>query len=82
MRLLRAISRLGITTIVIIHQPREQIFYLFDEILLLARGQAAYFGRTEAAQPYFEGKGFSFPPRINACDTLLGETSLTKLHTF
>ena len=36
MRLLKALSRLGVTTIAIIHQPREQIFYGFDQLLLLS----------------------------------------------
>ncbi|TKA69214.1 hypothetical protein B0A55_07739, partial [Friedmanniomyces simplex] len=47
MRLLKAISRLGVTTIAIIHQPREQIFYGFDQLLLLAQGRSVYSGATE-----------------------------------
>ena len=71
MRLLRAISRLGVTTIAIIHQPREQIFYGFDQLLLLAQGRAVYSGPTEDVQGYFEGLGFAFPQRANPADTLI-----------
>lgn len=71
MRLLHRISRIGITTIVIVHQPREQIFYLFDHILLLAQGQTVYCGPTEQVQPYFERKGYAFPGNVNASDTVL-----------
>ncbi|KAK3686603.1 hypothetical protein LTR37_019664 [Vermiconidia calcicola] len=71
MRLLRAISRLGVTTIAIIHQPREQIFYGFDQLLLLSQGQSVYSGPTENVHSYFEGLGFAFPKRANPADTLI-----------
>jgi len=71
MRLLKAISRLGVTTIAIIHQPREQIFYGFDQLLLLAQGRSVYSGPTEEVQNYFEGMGFGFPQRANPADTLI-----------
>jgi ABC-type multidrug transport system ATPase subunit len=71
MRLLRAISRLGVTTIAIVHQPREQIFYGFDQLLLLAQGHAVYSGPTQDCQAYFEELGFSFPERGNPADVLI-----------
>jgi ABC-type multidrug transport system ATPase subunit len=71
MRLLRAISRLGVTAIAIIHQPREQIFYGFDQLLLLAQGRSVYSGPTEDVQTYFEGLGFAFPQRANPADTVI-----------
>jgi len=71
MRLLRAISRLGVTVIAIIHQPREQIFYGFDQLLLLAQGRSVYSGATEDVQSYFESLGFAFPQRANPADTLI-----------
>lgn len=71
MRLLKAISRLGVTTIAIIHQPREQIFYGFDQLLLLAQGRSVYSGPTEDVQNYFEGLGFAFPQRSNPADALI-----------
>jgi ABC-type multidrug transport system ATPase subunit len=71
MRLLRAISRLGVTTVAIIHQPREQIFYGFDQLLLLSQGRSVYSGGPDQVQQYFESLGFSFPPRANPADTLI-----------
>ena len=70
MRLIRAISRLGVTTIAIVHQPREQIFYGFDQLLLLAQGESVYSGSTEDVHPYFENLGFAFPQKANPADTL------------
>ena len=71
MRMIKAISKLGVTTIAIIHQPREQIFYGFDQLLLLAQGRSVYAGPTEEVQTYFEGLGFAFPQRANPADTLI-----------
>lgn len=71
MRLLRALSRLGITIVAIIHQPSEPGFFGFDHALLLARGKSVYCGPTEEVQPYFEDLGFAFPQRANVADTLI-----------
>ncbi|KAI7365213.1 hypothetical protein KC354_g5046 [Hortaea werneckii] len=72
MRLLKGISRLGVTIIAIVHQPRKQIFYAFDQVLLLAQGgRMVYSGSTAGMEEYFEGMGFQFPLRANPADTLM-----------
>ncbi|KAI6792125.1 hypothetical protein KC332_g4879 [Hortaea werneckii] len=71
MRLLKGISRLGVTIIAVVHQPREQIFYRFDQVLLLAQGRMVYSGPTGGMEEYFEGMGFQFPLRANPADTLM-----------
>lgn len=71
MRLLKAVSKLGVTVIAIVHQPREKIFYEFDQLLLLASGRSVYSGATEGVQSYFESMGFAFPQQANPADTLM-----------
>ncbi|GAB7328195.1 hypothetical protein MBLNU13_g00219t1 [Cladosporium sp. NU13] len=71
MRLLKAVSKLGVTVIAIVHQPREKIFYEFDQLLLLASGRSVYSGATEGVHSYFESMGFAFPHRANPADTLM-----------
>lgn len=72
MRLLKGISRLGVTMIATVHQPREQIFDGFDQVLLLAQGgRMVYSGPTRGIEEYFEGMGFQFPLRANPADTLM-----------
>lgn len=71
MRLLKAVSKLGVTVIAIVHQPREKIFYEFDQLLLLASGRSVYSGPAEGVHGYFESMGFAFPQRANPADTLM-----------
>ena len=71
MRLLKAITKLGVTTITIIHQPREQIFHGFDNILLLGLGSEIYAGPTAEAPTYFDSLGFTFPSRANPADVIM-----------
>lgn len=71
MRLLKAISHLGVTVISIIHQPREDIWREFDQLLLLAQGRQVYSGETEDVVSYFESLGFQFATRGNPADTLM-----------
>ncbi|KAK7418349.1 hypothetical protein QQX98_003969 [Neonectria punicea] len=70
MRTLKAIARLGISIIVIIHQPRAEIFDLFDNLILLGNGQTIYEGSQIEATPYFENAGFHFPEHSNHADII------------
>jgi ABC-type multidrug transport system ATPase subunit len=82
MRLLKAISRLGVTTIAIIHQPREDIYDELDNLLLLANGRQVYAGPTSDASTYFGSLGFTFPARANPADTIMDIiTGSTKAYT-
>jgi ATP-binding cassette, subfamily G (WHITE), member 2 len=41
---LRVAANAGTTVILAIHQPSSAVFKLFDKLLLLSEGEAAYFG--------------------------------------
>ncbi|KAI1363422.1 hypothetical protein F5Y08DRAFT_309687 [Xylaria arbuscula] len=70
MRTLKAIARLGISVIVIIHQPRVEIFEMLDELILLGNGQIIYEGSEKGVQRFFENVGFRFPPHANTADVI------------
>jgi ABC-type multidrug transport system ATPase subunit len=70
MRTLKALARLGISVIVIIHQPRTEIFELFDKLILLGNGQSVYEGRQVDVKQYFEDGGFHFPDYSNHGDVI------------
>ena len=57
---LKALSRLGITVITIIHQPRQEIFEALDSLILLANGRMIYQGKEDNVHRYFEQAGFIF----------------------
>ncbi|TPX72646.1 hypothetical protein SpCBS45565_g00404 [Spizellomyces sp. 'palustris'] len=71
-RIMKSISRLGLTIVAVIHQPRYEIFTEFDDILMIAPGgRTAYLGPTNQVQSYFESFGFEFDPRANPADILM-----------
>ncbi|KAJ3278138.1 hypothetical protein HDU79_001839, partial [Rhizoclosmatium sp. JEL0117] len=70
--ILHSISRLGLTIVAVVHQPRVEIFETFDDVLMIAPGgKTAYFGPVSGAKPYFESLGFYFRPTTNVADTLM-----------
>lgn len=71
MKILSALSRLGITVVTIIHQPREEIFHAIDDLILLANGRMIYQGKERDVQGYFERTGFNIPERSNPADVLM-----------
>ncbi|CEG82450.1 hypothetical protein RMATCC62417_16519 [Rhizopus microsporus] len=49
------------TTIATLYQASNNIFTLFDKVMVLDEGRCIYFGPTDLAQPYFEALGFHCP---------------------
>ena len=68
MKTLKALSKLGISVIVIIHQPRAEIFEMIDDLILLGNGQMIYDGPEEDVKAYFEQFGFRIPHFANKGD--------------
>ena len=71
MKLLKALSHLGVTIVTIIHQPRAEIFDCLDNVMLLAEGRQVYRGKTQHARGYFKNLGFHFPNNCNPADTIM-----------
>lgn len=71
MMTLKALSRLGITIVTIIHQPRHEIFDALDYIHLMGAGRVIYSGKEDEVQSYFEQCGFTFPRTANPADTIM-----------
>jgi len=66
---LTSISRLGVTVISVIHQPRYGLFKLFDDVLFLGEGgKTVYMGRTDLCESYFSRLGFPCPTHENPAD--------------
>ncbi|XP_052231047.1 uncharacterized protein LOC127844677 [Dreissena polymorpha] len=60
------------TILVTIHQPSSQTYHLFDNLLLLTRGQVAYFGKGHGVPLDFLGKfGFTCDALYNPADFML-----------
>ncbi|XRM42481.1 ATP-binding cassette transporter snq2 [Aspergillus tubingensis] len=58
------------STLVALYQASENLYNLFDKVMLIEEGKCAYYGRTENAKAYFERLGFVCPPRWTTPDFL------------
>ncbi|KAL2918015.1 hypothetical protein HK105_202429 [Polyrhizophydium stewartii] len=71
------LSRKGRTVFVSIHQPRSDIFRLFDSIILLSKGRTVYAGQGgQTALSYFESLGHRIPENTNPADALIDVCSI------
>ncbi|KAG0330231.1 hypothetical protein BGZ99_007092 [Dissophora globulifera] len=64
-------------TMVSIYQASENIYDLFDKVLLLYEGRCIYFGPANQARQYFIDLGFECPARQTTADFL---TAVTDSH--
>ncbi len=76
MEALRNITKTGVSVVAVIHQPRFEIFQMFENLLLLEDGEAVYFGKCSEAVPYFESLGYDSSKINNPADFLLDITEL------
>lgn len=57
------------TVIASVHQPRADVFHMFDTVLLLTKGgHAIYCGTTKAMVGYFRNLGYDCPANSNPAD--------------
>jgi len=73
-RALRRLADSGRTILCTIHQPRADIFALFDTLLLMAAGKAAYFGPTASIGTYLGSLGIRLPSGTNPADFVVDLT--------
>ncbi|KAJ8656456.1 hypothetical protein O0I10_007779 [Lichtheimia ornata] len=62
------------TIVVTIHQPRTNIYNMFDSLMLLAYGNTVYFGPASQTSRYFRDIGFPIPAGYNVADYLIDLT--------
>lgn len=70
-RTLKNLARKGRTIITTIHQPRSEIWGLFDRITLLSKGKPLYSGKVSKVLQHFAGLGHPFPEHVNPADFLI-----------
>jgi ABC-type multidrug transport system ATPase subunit len=61
----------GVTVIMTIHQPRPQIFSLFDKLVFFLEGRVVFEGTPTEAPLYFEQLGFERPEGCSTPDFVL-----------
>ncbi|KAF9196484.1 hypothetical protein BGZ50_000104 [Haplosporangium sp. Z 11] len=62
------------TVVCTIHQPRSNIFALFDQLVLMAKGQLVYSGETRALNGHLRSLGHPCPEGYNMADYMLDLT--------
>lgn len=60
-----------VTVVATIHQPSTRMFELFDDLLLLERGQVMYHGPASQVVQTFAAKGYPCPPMMNPAEWIL-----------
>jgi len=70
-RTLKGLARKGRTIITTIHQPRSEIWGMFDRLVILTRGSPVYSGKADACVPWFQKNGMELPPFVNPAEFLI-----------
>ncbi|CAM1508976.1 Fc.00g027150.m01.CDS01 [Cosmosporella sp. VM-42] len=70
-RTLKKLAQKGRTIINTIHQPRSEIWDLFDNLIVLTKGSPVYSGEIKDCLPWFDGMGFQVPPFVNPAEFII-----------
>eukprot|EP00980_Cylindrotheca_fusiformis_P005493 scaffold1170_cov122-Cylindrotheca_fusiformis.AAC.1 len=69
MQLLQSLARSHNKTVITsIHQPSSKVFFSFDRLMLLAEGNAVYFGTPKDSLEYLRNHNMPCPDGYNAAD--------------
>lgn len=68
---LRLVADAGIPVMVSLLQPSQELYNLFDHILVLENRRGAYFGPTATCLEHFEQAGYTCPKNKNVAEFLL-----------
>ncbi|XP_047360988.1 ABC transporter G family member 14 isoform X1 [Vespa velutina] len=70
-RLKKYAEQEGKSIVVTVHQPSSRMFHSFSKLLLLSRGQVAYYGSTANIGRFFSTIGLTLLPHYNPADFIL-----------
>jgi hypothetical protein len=71
------LAKRGRTIFISIHQPRSDIYQLFDSIVLLSKGRVIYSGPgSNQMIDYFDKLGYSVPMNVNPADFFIDLVSI------
>lgn len=72
--LMRDLARAGRTVVATIHQPSSELFFTFDQVLVLAGGRLVYGGPPNGLTDYLAQAGYKCPRHTNPADYILSIT--------
>lgn len=67
-RTLKTLAEKGRTIITTIHQPRAEIWELFDNLVVLTKGSPVFSGPANECAPWFADLSYELPPFVNPCE--------------
>ncbi|KAI1139338.1 P-loop containing nucleoside triphosphate hydrolase protein [Hypoxylon sp. FL0543] len=70
-RTLKTLASKGRTVITTIHQPRSEIWDLFDNLVILSKGSPVYSGPMKECIPWFSDLGCQLPAFVNPAEFLI-----------
>ncbi|KAI1412047.1 P-loop containing nucleoside triphosphate hydrolase protein [Hypoxylon sp. FL1857] len=75
-RTLKALASKGRTVITTIHQPRSEIWDLFDNLVILSKGSPVYSGPMNECIPWFSELGYQLPAFVNPAEFLIDHAAI------
>lgn len=73
---LKALASKGRTIITTIHQPRSEIWDLFDNLVILSRGGPVFSGPRNHCEPWFSTLGYDLPPFVNPAEFYIDQAAI------
>ncbi|KAL7924743.1 pleiotropic drug resistance protein [Trichoderma austrokoningii] len=70
-RTLKSLAQKGRTVITTIHQPRSEIWDLFDNLVILSKGSPVFSGAVSECLPWFKELGYQLPLFVNPAEFVI-----------
>lgn len=70
-RTLKGLAKKGRTIVTTIHQPRSEIWGMFDGLVILTKGSPVFSGKADNCIPWFKDLGMELPAFVNPAEFLI-----------
>jgi len=74
---LRKLADNGKTVVTVIHQPSQEIFSMFDDLILISEGRLMYYGEIKKVKTHFGDIGYKCENEIGTAEHILNCISRT-----
>ncbi|KAM0678242.1 hypothetical protein BDAP_001257 [Binucleata daphniae] len=84
LNLVKLLKSLNMTTCCVLHQPSSQMFFMFDEIIIMSQGNIVYQGSPSNIFAWFASLGKECPDHYNPADFIFTDilTNLQYTNTY
>lgn len=69
--LMNLFKKMECTIVLVVHQPNQETYEMFDQLLLISHGEALFYGDSKDACGYLESFNYKYDPKMDTSEFIM-----------